>query len=84
MLSKKQVTIIKSCLVLVALSIIFLFPTVVPDVVRKFIVVGFVFLLTILNYYAEENSGLFKRRRDNLLFELLLVFLLFLTTWYVS
>lgn len=43
-----------------------------------------VFLLfSLINYRMEENPGIFKKRRDNLLFELLLVFLLFLATLYV-
>lgn len=84
MLAKKQVWLIKFCLVVIMLAAIVILPQSVSSFWRGMLFITYFFLLTILNYYAEHNTGFLKKRRDNLLFELVLNGVLFLVLCYVT
>lgn len=82
MFAKKEIWYIKLCLTLLMLAVIILKPAFVYSFWRGMLIVGSYLLLSILNYYAEENRGCFKERRDNLLFDLIMAFILFLVLCY--
>ncbi|MGG5315517.1 hypothetical protein [Enterococcus sp. AZ072] len=83
MLDKKRVRFFKGFLFLLMVLAIFILPQTTSIFVNGMLFVVYMLLLAILNYHAEENFGIFKKRRDNLIFELLLVFLLLLASWQV-
>lgn len=83
MFAKKEIGYIKLCLVLFMLAAIVLMPSFAYSFWHGMLLVGSYLLLAILNYYAEENQGCFKARRDNLIFDLILAFILFLALFYI-
>ncbi|MBO1304991.1 hypothetical protein JZO70_02375 [Enterococcus sp. 669A] len=83
MLTKTQGIDIKLGIFFLWLVLIFTVANRWTPFAKNLLVVVVFLLFSFINFLMEENRGIFKKRRNNLLFELLLVFLLFLVTLYV-